>query len=88
MNNESTLKSVGSIFTGKGGTIRTAIVSIVILAVFGEIMDSKYQFTLGTSNGETMSLKPFVNSENNESSDSENQEESASKTPEETAPVV
>ena len=67
MNNESTLKSVGSIFTGKGGTIRTAIVSIVILAVFGEIMDSKYQFTLGTSNGETMSLKPFVNSENNES---------------------
>ncbi len=52
------IRSVTDIFTGKGGTIRLAIVGSLFSAIIFEILDSKYDFRAKTSNGASISLTP------------------------------
>lgn len=51
-------RSVTDIFTGKGGTIRLAIVGSLFSAIIFEIIDSKYDFRAKTSSGASISLTP------------------------------
>lgn len=51
-------RSVTDIFTGKGGTIRLAIVGSLFSAIIFEILDSKYDFRAKTSSGASISLTP------------------------------
>ena len=52
------IKTVAGVFSGRGGTIRLAIFGSLLSAVIYDILDSKYDFRVKTSNGASISLTP------------------------------
>jgi hypothetical protein len=67
--NENTIKAVADIFKGKGGGLRLAMVGLFILGVISQITDSDYEFEAGTSDGNTVSLKPHQGNGEDESNE-------------------
>ena len=53
----STINTIASIFTGKGGTIKLAVFGSLIAAVIYEIMDFSYALNVTTKEG-TISFTP------------------------------
>ena len=49
--------AITSVFSGKGGTIRLAIVSALVAAVVYEVVEAKYGVTVTTKDG-SVSLAP------------------------------
>lgn len=50
--------NLSSFFTGKGDTIRTAILSISLLGIFGSIIENNYCVERTSDDGNSISLKP------------------------------
>lgn len=59
MNNESCLwDAMSKIFSGKGGSIRSAIAAVIILGVVGEIIYNGYALEGETKDGCKLAVKP------------------------------
>lgn len=58
MKNDALFEALGKIFSGKGGSIRTAIFGIGLLGIIGAIIESNYTLEGSTSDGKSFSLKP------------------------------
>lgn len=58
MKNEALFEALGKIFSGKGGSIRSAIFGIGLLGIIGAIIESNYTLEGSTSDGKSFSLKP------------------------------
>ena len=60
MNNEIFSKMIDTVFSGKGGTVRLAIVVIGALAFFEEIAENRFEFLAKTNTGKMVSIKPTM----------------------------
>ena len=58
MNN--TMNMIASIFTGKGGTLRTTIIGAMLAALIYEVMDARYGLNVTTKEG-SISFSPAGN---------------------------